>query len=155
MTTRIFSSRYINVTFGLISGQMSVSHRQYFLIRHQIILGDKFLIHLHACQQFPQSLRSLKRSSLNRDITIIIYHYRRITYHKKQHRPCGYGILRRGNVSCKHRASGRGQLRSQIFPYRTLVPPRLQNCHHHHNHLRPHHRHLSFPEQFLVQGVHI
>jgi len=41
---------------------MSVSHRQYFLIRLEIIFGDNFRDHILVRQQFPQAIRSLKRS---------------------------------------------------------------------------------------------
>jgi len=61
---------------------MSVSHRQYFLIRLQIIFGDIFRIHFHARRQFSQAFQCLKHSVLNRDITTGIDHYRGITIHK-------------------------------------------------------------------------
>ena len=82
MISRNFFPRYI-VTVGLILGQMSVSHRQYFLIRLQIIFGDNFRVHILARQQFPQALRSLKHSVLYRDITTGIDQYRGIAYHKR------------------------------------------------------------------------
>jgi len=48
--SKFFPTCYINVTVDLISGQIRVSHRQYFLIRLQIKLGDKFRIHFLARQ---------------------------------------------------------------------------------------------------------
>ena len=45
------------------------------------MFGDKFHIHFRARLQFPQSLRTLKYSFLNRDTTTGIDHYLRITYH--------------------------------------------------------------------------
>ena len=41
---KIFPTCYINVTVGLISGQMSVSHRQYFLIvfRSSLVINSIF-----------------------------------------------------------------------------------------------------------------
>jgi len=42
---KYFPSCYINVTVGLIFGQMSVSRRQYFLIRLQIVFVGIFRIH--------------------------------------------------------------------------------------------------------------
>jgi len=75
MISQKFSPSYINDTFGLIFGQMSVSHRQYFLIRFKIIFGEKFRIQCLASQQFLQAHLSLKHSFLNRDITIGRDHY--------------------------------------------------------------------------------
>ena len=61
---------------------MSISHRQYCLIRLQIVFGDIFRVHFLARQQFPQTLPALKHSVLNRDNTFGIDQYRGIAYQK-------------------------------------------------------------------------
>jgi len=83
---------------------MSVSHRQYFLIRLQIVFGDNFRIHFLARQQFPQALRALKHSVLNRDINFGIDRL------YERHIAC------RENVSCTPKASGRAWLQDRNFP---------------------------------------
>ena len=58
---------------------MSVTRRQYFLIRLQIVFGDNLRILFLTGQQLPQSLRSLKHSDIDRDIATGIDHYGGIT----------------------------------------------------------------------------
>jgi len=48
---------------------MSVCHRQYLLIRLQIVIGDNFRVHVLARQQFPQTLLTLEHSVLYSYIT--------------------------------------------------------------------------------------